>query len=669
MILVLLLVLLAAVPVVAQDVIIADFEGDSYSGWAIEGSAFGTRPARGESLGFLGYRGGGVANSFATSDEDVGSLTSAEFQIAQRYIVMLVGGGKQANGQRENQAAVELLVDGRAIRTATGDNSETLRWHSWDVAGLKGQSAQIRIFDNASGEWGHICVDHILQSESPRAGTGVWRIEEYRSSADYFQEPFRPGFHFTPELNWMNDPNGLTYFGGEYHLFYQHNPLGNVWGHMSWGHAVSKDMFHWEHLPIAMYEENGVMVYSGSCIIDHNNTSGFGTGDEPPMIAIYTGHSDERETQDIAYSNDRGRTWTKYGENPVIDLGKKDFRDPKVFWHPPSQKWCMVVSLAREKRLQFYASPDLKNWSLLSEFGPAGVRSKSNWECPDLFELPIENEPGHTRWVLEADMGNGAVAGGSGGEYFTGMFDGQTFRADSTDSKWVDYGRDFYAPVTYSNLPRDDGRRVWVGWMNNWSTALNPTYPWRSAMSVPRELSLRRIGDQLRLCQRPVASIESLRKEPMLISNMEIEDGDTTLSARGQQLDLMLVIDPGTARRFGVRVLKGDHEQTEIGYDMATESLSVDRTQSGNVKFHQDFSGKHAGPLGLDPNGQVRLRLLVDRCSVEVFGGEGETVLTDLIFPSASSDRIELFAEGGRATVVDGQVFQLDASMGPNANP
>ncbi|MCA9201285.1 MAG: glycoside hydrolase family 32 protein, partial [Planctomycetales bacterium] len=205
-------------------------------------------------------------------------------------------------------------------------------------------------------------------------------------------------------MNWMNDPNGLVFFQGEYHLFYQHNPHGNTWGHMSWGHAVSRDLVHWEHLPIALHDEYGVMIFSGCCVVDHHNTSGFGKDGQAPLVAIYTGHGYGKQTQDLAYSTDEGRTWTKYAQNPVIDLNEADFRDPKVFWHEPTQKWIMVVSLAVQKKLQFYGSTNLKQWNLLSEFGPAGAQEKPNWECPDLFELPIEGQPGQSRWVLEVDM-------------------------------------------------------------------------------------------------------------------------------------------------------------------------------------------------------------------------------------------------------------------------
>jgi fructan beta-fructosidase len=319
-----------------------------------------------------------------------------------------------------------------------------------------------------------------------------------------------------------------------------------------------------------------------------------------PMVAIYTGHSAGLQTQDIAFSNDRGRTWTKYEGNPVLDIGEADFRDPKVFWHTPSKRWVMVVTLAVQKKLQFYGSPNLKDWTLLSEFGPAGVPNKPNWECPDLFELPIENEPGQTRWVLEADMGGGAIAGGSGGEYFTGVFDGTSFVADSKESQWVDFGRDFYAPVSWSNIPARDGRRLWIGWMNNWETALNPTSPWRSAMSVPRELSLRRIDGQLRLCQRPVRELQSLRTDSTALTNVELKSEARTISLRGQQLEMIATFAPGNASEFGFRVLKGSDQETVVGYDVKSQSLFVDRTRSGNVDFHKAFSGRHKGPLSVD---------------------------------------------------------------------
>ncbi|QDT68791.1 Levanase precursor [Planctomycetes bacterium MalM25] len=470
------------------------------------------------------------------------------------------------------------------------------------------------------------------------------RIElaRYRESARYLREPLRPQFHFTPERNWMNDPNGLVFHRGEYHLFYQHNPVGNAWGHMSWGHAVSPDLVRWEHLPIAILEEQDEMIFSGSCVIDHNNTSGFGTADNPPMVAIYTAHRSGNQAQSLAYSTDNGRTWTKHAGNPVLDLGEADFRDPKVFWHEPTERWVMVVSLAIAKRLQIYGSDDLKQWTLLSEFGPAGVDPKPNWECPDLFELTIEDAAGkptgETRWVLEVDMGDGAIAGGSGGEYFVGSFDGERFVCDDPNNAahWVDFGRDFYAPVSWSDVPSEDGRRIWIGWMNNWQTHLLPTSPWRSAMSVPRSLALRKTSDGLQLVQKPVEELKTLRRDQ---TNL-LEDDFV-----GRQLELELVAQPVDDQPIRLSVLKGEEEATVIGYDPRAQQLYVDRTHSGQVDFHEAFAGVHRAPLKL--NGKpLRLRVLVDRSSVEVFAQDGLVVITDRVFPAESSVGITLDAPG-----------------------
>lgn len=637
-----------------QDIVIADFESDSYGEWRVEGKAFGLGPTEGHKLQVSGYQGSRLVNSYGNSDSETGMIASPPFELNRRFLSFLIGGGRQ-----EGETGLALIVDGKMVRTATGANSGELRWESWDIAAFQGKQGTIRIFDRAQGEWGHINVDQVLLTDKQRTGTGLWRIDEYRRSNEYYRERFRPAYHFTPEINWMNDPNGLVYFDGEYHLFYQHNPLGNEWGHMSWGHAVSKDLLHWEHLPVALRDEYGVMMFSGSAVVDTFNSSGFAAADRSPLVAIFTGHSQDRQTQDLAFSNDLGRTWTKYAGNPVLDVGEKDFRDPKVFWYEPTKRWVMVVSLAVQKRLQFFESTDLKNWTLLSDFGPAGEPNKLNWECPDLFELPIEDEPGKTRWVLEADMGNGAIAGGSGGEYFTGVFDGNKFVADSMTSQWVDFGRDFYAPVSWSNIPESDGRRIWIGWMNNWETCLNPTYPWRSAMSIPREVKLRWIDGKLRLCQQPVRELQQLRDKMIEVKDRSLTSESLSLEFHGQQLEILLEIEPDSATEFGIRVLKRNDEQTVVGYDARKGAMYVDRTKSGNVSFHPAFAGKHVGPLGRNPQGTIKLQILVDASSVEVFGNSGETVITDLVFPDPNSNGVELFAEGGTCRIVSCKIYEL----------
>lgn len=299
-------------------------------------------------------------------------------------------------------------------------------------------------------------------------------------ASNTYEEPWRPQFHFSPEKNWMNDPNGMVFFDGEYHLFYQYNPFGNKWGHMSWGHTVSRDLVHWEHLALAIPETNAVMAFSGSAVVDTLNTSGFGSPGKPPLVAIYTGHHTDRPLQNqfIAYSTDRGRSWTPYPGNPVLDIGAADFRDPKVFWHEPSGRWIMVVSWPVERKVRFYASPNLKEWSHLSDFGPAGSTT-GIWECPDLFPLQVEDgEKGEESWVLVVNVGSGAPAGGSGCQYFVGDFDGTRFTRSSSPGRrsagpplWADFGRDFYAAVSWSDVPKRDGRRLWLGWMSNWEYA------------------------------------------------------------------------------------------------------------------------------------------------------------------------------------------------------
>ncbi len=644
----------------ADDVVVARFESDSFDGWEVEGTAFGTGPVEAASSpGITGYRGRRFVNSFHPDDAATGTLTSPPFTLARRYVAFLIGGGRHDGG-----TGVELLVDGAVVRSATGHDAGALRFESWDVGDLAGREARVRIVDRVGGGWGHVDVDEILLTDTRRAGPGAWRPEEYRRSAEWRREPWRPGWHFSPDLHWINDPNGLVWADGLWHLFYQHNPHGNDWGHMSWGHATSRDLLHWEHQPLALAEGSGTMAFSGSAVVDRDDTSGLGAAGAGPLVAIYTAHQQGRQTQDIASSTDGGRTWTPWPGNPVLDLGLADFRDPKVFWHAPTARWVMVVSLALEKRLQFHASSDLKRWTLLSEFGPAGAPGKSNWECPDLFELPIEGEPGATAWVLSVGMGSGSVAGGSGDEYFVGSFDGTRFVADVADARFVDHGRDFYAAVSFSDVPADDGRRIWIGWMNNWETAQVPTWPWRGQMSAPRELSLRRIGGVPTLCQRPVREIDALGRDKTAIPAGKIGAGTHPLPRAGKRFDLRLTIDPASSEACGMHVLAKEGQRTVVGYDARSRRMFVDRTASGRVSFHPAFAGRHEAPLEPGPDGTVRLRILVDACSVEVFGNDGEAVITDLVFPDDDATGLALFAEGGSAGVVEGSVAALPRTDG-----
>ena len=476
-----------------------------------------------------------------------------------------------------------------------------------------------------------------------------------------FNEPYRPQFHFTPEKNWMNDPNGMVYYDGEYHLFYQHNPFGPKWGHMSWGHAVSNDLVHWEHLPVALYEEDGVMIFSGSAVVDHNNTSGFGSVGNPPMVAIYTGHTEENQSQHIAYSTDRGRTWTKYANNPVIDLGMKDFRDPKVFWHEDTGKWIMVVALPREYKLHFYGSDNLIDWDFLSEFGPAGATT-GIWECPDLFELPIEGGNGATRWLLDVNIGSGAAAGGSGGQYFIGTFDGVEFVNDNPDDQimWIDYGADYYAAVSWADIPEEDGRRILLGWMNNWQYANDiPTDPWRSAQSLPRTLSLRETPQGLRLVQRAVTELEQLRQtSPVTLSNLDVSDEIILEGIDDELIELHATFDVKDASELGFTFHHSEGQKTVVGYNVSEQRIYIDRTNAGNVDFHQDFSGVHGAPLALE-NGRLEMKVWLDRSSIEVLAGDGLVAITDRIFPTIANPHVSVWSSGGNAVAEQITVWPL----------
>lgn len=477
-----------------------------------------------------------------------------------------------------------------------------------------------------------------------------------------FDEPSRPQFHFSPAKNWMNDPNGLVYHKGEYHLFYQYNPYGDRWGHMSWGHAVSKDLMHWEHLQVALYEENNVMIFSGSAVVDHNNTSGFGTQENPPMVAIYTGHEpDVKQTQHIAYSLDDGRTWTKYEGNPVLDLNMLDFRDPKVIWHDDTNRWIMVVALPKEYKVHFYASDDLKTWDFLSEFGPAGS-TDGIWECPDIFELPIEGTD-DTRWVLEVDIGSGAIAGGSGGQYYVGTFDGTTFTNDNPAEQtlWVDYGADFYAGVSWSDIPEEDGRRIFLAWMNNWQYAQDiPTSPWRSAQSLPRTLKLRQTSDGLRLVQYPVEELKKIRSALLTsLDNTSVSDQQPWEGAQAELLEFKGTLMLNDASEAGITILHGSEgKRTTIGYDTSRSVLFVDRTQSGISDFHDDFASVHEAPLVLDDNA-LELHVFVDRSSIEVFADNGLISMTNRVFPETESHSVTLWSKNGEATLSEASAWSL----------
>jgi fructan beta-fructosidase len=465
----------------------------------------------------------------------------------------------------------------------------------------------------------------------------------------------------------MNDPNGLVFFAGQWHLFHQYNPFGDKWGHMSWAHATSRDLVHWQHLPVALAESDSVMIFSGSAVVDWKNTSGLGRNGVPPLIAVYTGHHPPVQDQRIAYSTDSGRTWSKV-PGAVLDLHMTDFRDPKVFWHEASRSWVMAVALPNEHQVSIYRSPDLRHWTHASEFGPMGATG-GQWECPDLFSLPLPGRPTDRRWVMLVNINPGGVAGGSAAQYFTGTFDGYRFTADSASrvTRWLDYGPDFYAAATYNDAP--GGRRVLIAWMSNWMYGQDvPTSPWRSAMSVPRELSLSRGSDGApMLTQRPVREMETLRDgAPRKFS------GSFELAARwlDEQRPLPVLLDVtftftgiDTTQSFHVDWQTGDDELTRIAIDPRAGTLTVDRTRSGQTSFDSRFASANAAPLHIHGK-QLDVRLLIDASSVEVLANGGATSITSLIFPSGTLHRLMLGGEAGR-TAVSVSIQPLRSTLTP----
>jgi sucrose-6-phosphate hydrolase SacC (GH32 family) len=466
-----------------------------------------------------------------------------------------------------------------------------------------------------------------------------------------YDQPYRPQFHFSPRKNWTNDPNGLVFFSGEYHLFFQFNPLGDQWGHMSWGHAVSRDLLHWDQLPVAIPEQDGIMIFTGSTVVDTHNSSGFCTTSEGCMVAIYTGHTPESkgrpalQTQNLAFSNDHGRTWTKYSGNPVLNLHMTDFRDPKVLWSDESNQWVMAVSLPNDHKVRFYGSPDLKHWTRMTDFGPEGS-TVGQWECPELFQLPVEGSAGKTRWVLKIGVNPGALQGGSGEQYFIGGFDGRRFKNDNPASLqlWTDYGKDCYCALTFNGLPSQQ-RPAMIGWMDNWQYAAKlPTSPWRGQMTFPRILSLRKTAEGLRLIQQPFDGIARLEQ------NESTEGGTLRKVSPDHSFRLDAELELGSAQEAGLRILADHEHYTLVGYDPAQKKLFIDRRQSGLTDFSRDFPARVYAPLSVEA-GRLKLDVLVDRNSIEVFANDGQVTMTMLVFPPTGANGVEVFGSVANANM------------------
>ncbi len=458
--------------------------------------------------------------------------------------------------------------------------------------------------------------------------------------SDYYMEPYRPQFHFSPEKKWMNDPNGMVYHKGVYHLFYQYYPEDIVWGPMHWGHATSTDLVHWKHKPIALYPDEHGLIFSGSAVVDKQNSSGFGTVENPPLVAIFTYHLMEGEkagrtdfqTQGIAYSLDNGDTWEKYKGNPVIgNEGIKDFRDPKVMWHEETGKW--IMTLVAGDHAKFYGSKDLKNWELLGEFGKDKGAHGGVWECPDLIPMKV-NGTDEERWVLLISINPGAPNGGSGTQYFVGDFDGKVFTTDQTETKWIDFGTDNYAGVTYNNNPEVDP--IFIGWMSNWTYARDtPTEEWRSAMTTPRKLKLKKLNGEYQLFNYPIEGVDDIvnKKETAKIevapSQMESLSSDNF-----NQSEIRFKT---SAQDFELVFGNSAKDELVLAMSGKQKTFFLDRSKSGKVDFQEDFGkGVQQMPVHFLPEGEYEVRILVDWSSIEIFINEGQYVMTSQIFPNGN---------------------------------
>jgi len=681
------LLLLSLLVAGGDDVLIANFEGNDYGAWTVTGSAFGPGPARGtlpNQMPVDGFLGKGLVNSYAGGDGSVGTLTSPPFTVERKAINFLVGGGRH-----RNETCVNLLVDGKVVRSATGRDSEHLDWESWNVAEFAGRTARIEIVDRHTGGWGHINVDEIVQSDTPKVGPrtrdvaveqrylhlpvrtgapkrmvrltldgallrefeielaerdpqfwaevelGAWKgktlrleasgppgiqealdavaqSEDLKAVEPVYAERSRPQVHFTARHGWLNDPNGLVYYKGEYHLYFQYNPYGWGWGNMHWGHAVSKDMVHWEQLPIALSPARyGDWRFSGSAVVDAANTSGFKTGDEDVLVLA---HTSTGRGECIAYSNDRGRMWTEYSGNPVV---KHQGRDPRLLWHAPTKQWVMALyhEDGKTQSIAFHTSPDLKAWTYRS-------RIDGFYECPDLFELPVDGDTSKSRWILLA----------ADGRYLVGAFDGSEFHPDG--GKHTLWHGAFYASQTFSNVP--DGRRIQIGWARGTDF---PGMPFNQQMNVPVTLELKSAADGVRMVATPVKELETLREKKHAWSALSLKPGDNPLAGVSAELaDVRVAFHPGGAERV-VLDLRG----IPLTFDARKGELS---TKGATVALK---------PVG----GLVTLRVLVDRGSVEIFANDGALAIAVAAIPSPERRSYALTAIGGAADVDALELWEL----------
>lgn len=493
----------------------------------------------------------------------------------------------------------------------------------------------------------------VFNEENKKEGVGYSQIKLSDSFDFEYNEKYRPKYHFSPQYGWINDPNGMVYDNGEYHLYFQHNPYGTNWGNMHWGHTVSKDLKKWEYLPVAIAPDTLGTIFSGSAVIDKDNTAGFGHN---ALISIYTADG-KSQTQCIAYSLDKGRTFTKYKANPVLtDPNYRDFRDPKVFWHDQSNQW--VMSLATSQVITFYGSKNLKEWTKLSDFGNGIGNHDGVWECPDLFQVSYD---GQSKWVLIVSINPGGPNGGSASQYFIGQFDGKEFIADKLPYPlWLDYGRDNYAGVTWSNTPSNNP--IFIGWMSNWDYANNvPTTYFANTMTVPREISIVNNGKHLVVASNPVAELKNLRGETITLPSVDVSDVhsfENLFDKSSGAYEIEIEIEANKTEQFLFKLANKENEELLFGFDIAGEKMWVDRSKSGNIDFNEKFA-KNISIAPLVKKANYKIKLLIDHASSELFVNDGEIVQTNIIFPSMPYNKLTIENNKGSIKVKNINLYQL----------
>ncbi len=493
------------------------------------------------------------------------------------------------------------------------------------------------------------------------------------------EELYRPNFHFTPKNAWMNDPNGMFYYNGYYHLYFQYYPDSNVWGPMHWGHAISTDMVTWTEKPIAIYPDEKGYIFSGSAVVDLENTSGFGSLKNPPIVAMFTYHNPEKEksgepgvqSQGIAYSLDEGLTWTKYESNPVIEFPSlKDFRDPKITWDNIHKQWLMVLA-AGDKTI-FYGSNNLKEWKMLSDFGKSIGAHGGVWECPDFFPMLIGDSDEY-KWVLLLSINPGGPNGGSATQYFVGDFDGKTFVLDESFSKdmdgqkglWIDYGRDNYAGVTWSNISETDGRKLFLGWMSNWQYANKvPTEKWRGSMTIPRELSLIKNNGHYRVTSQPVRELQNYVSKTIKKDILHIKDKKTVLVDKSSvdlsSLDIRFTLKNLKKDVYTFSLSNSSNNSISFGINKKENYFFIDRKKSGNLSFSDAFAKQISKAPFTEDFDKIDVRVIIDKTSIEVFYNNGKTVMTEIFFPEKPMQTFSVNKENFNFTIEALTINQLN---------